>query len=110
MAASSPPEARSHLLTHTMLSQWFPSAMAMTRSMRKGSVTGMAWEATITNWSMLATAGRWNWFLRGRMASMAPWPLSRGVNSTRSPTRGVTLAWRSFPLPRQAVRDAPSST
>ena len=92
------------------LSQPLPSAMAATRSMRNGSVTGMAWEAMMTSWSMLATAGRWNWFFRGRTASRAPCPSERGVNSTRSPTSGVTLAWRSFPRPRQAVTVWPSST
>ena len=94
-----------------MLSQSRPSAMDTTRSMRKGSVTGMAPEATTTSWSMLATAGRWNSFFRGRMASRMPLSPSRGVNSTRSPTRGLTFWWRNLPRPRQAVSlPEPSST
>ena len=41
-------------------------------------------------------------FFLGRIPSSEPLPCSSGVNSTRSPTRGVTFSWRNFPRPRQA--------
>ena len=60
----------------------FHSAMAAMRSMRNGSVTGTAPEHTITICSMLATAGRLNWFFRGRTASTIPFPSWVRVIST----------------------------
>ena len=84
--------------------------MATTRSMRKGSVIGMAPEATTTNKSMLATAGRWNSFFRGSTTSTVPEPSARAVTSTRSPTRGFTFSWRNFPLARQVTVPPPQST
>ena len=58
MAARSSPGSKSHLFTQMTQGQSRLWAMAATRSMRNGSVTGMAWEAMMTSWSMLATAGR----------------------------------------------------
>ena len=49
MAARLSPDSRSHLLTHTRLSHPRAAAMAATRSIKNGSVTGTAWEATTTS-------------------------------------------------------------
>ena len=74
---------------HRMGSQPFPSAREMIRSKRNGSLTGMAPEAMITIWSMLATAGRWKALRRGRISVREPVPSLWRVMTTRSPTRGV---------------------
>ena len=70
---------------------WHPllSAREMIRSSRKGSLTGMAPEAMITIWSMLATAGRWKALRRGSTSVREPVPSGWRAMTTRSPTRGV---------------------
>ena len=93
-----------------MTSQDLRAAMAATRSMRNGSVLGMAPEAMTTSWSMLATAGRENAFFRGRMASTKPSPFPSSRTSTRSPTRGEMPSFRNLPRARQVSTSLPVST
>ena len=57
MAYSASAQSRSHLFSSTITLHPFSAAMAATRSMRNGSVLGMAPEAMTTSWSMLAAAG-----------------------------------------------------
>ena len=90
-------------------SQPFSAAMAVMRSMRYGSVCGMAFDATITSWSMLATAGREKTLRRGSMASTMP-SVPDTVISTRSPTSGETPSLRKRPRARQVTIPSPVST
>ena len=84
--------------------------MALTRSIRYGSVTGMAAEAKITSWSMFAAAGRKKTFFRSRIFSTMPSPLSSSSTSTQSPTRGLIPARRNFPRARQVRSTPPTLT
>ena len=102
--------SKSHLFSTTATAQSFSAAMEATRSIRKGSVLGMAAEAMTTSWSMLATAGREKTFLRGRTFSTKPSPPPSSRSSTRSPTRGEIPSLRNFPLARQARMVPPMST
>ena len=77
--------------------------MAETLSMRKGSVTGSAREATTTSWSTLATAGRSKAVRRGRISHTMPSSGPVSWISTQSPTRGLRPSCRNFPRPRQVM-------
>ena len=88
-------------LKYTTGTSWSP-AMAATRSMRNGSVTGFTLAAKITSTSTLATAGRMKWFFLGRIFSTMPFPFSTEI-STMSPVNGVSCPRRRWPLPRQEI-------
>ena len=92
--------SRSHLFRHTSTSQPFRAAMAAMRSMRYGSVTGTAADASITSWSMLAAAGRENTFRRVSTASTKPSPPPSSRTCTQSPTSGLSPSFRNFPRAR----------
>ena len=79
------------------------AAMTVIRSIRKGSVTGMAAEAKITRASTLATAGRTKALRRGAMVSTVPSDPDR-VIVTQSPTSGDWPVFRNSPLARQVMR------
>ena len=100
MPYSSSAGSRSHLFRHSSTSQPFNAAMEAMRSMRYGSVTGMAADAKITSWSMLAAAGREKTLRRSSMASTKPSPPPSSRTSTRSPTRGLTPSLRNLPRAR----------
>ena len=76
--------------------------MASTRSIRNGSVTGIAHDASTTSTSMFATAGRMNSFRRGKTASTVPFAPCREI-STKSPTSGETFSRRIFPRARHST-------
>ena len=110
MRYSSSAGSRSHLFSSTTTSQPFRAAMAAMRSMRKGSVLGVAAEPITTNWSIFATAGRSKAFFRGRIDSTNPSPFPSSRTVTRSPTRGDRPSFRNFPRARQVSTSAPVST
>lgn len=73
------------------------SAKAVTRSIRKGSVTGFTSEATAMSTSIFATAGRMKKFFRGSSLSTRPLPLASSEISTLSPTSGDEPSSRKRP-------------
>ena len=77
--------------------------MAKMRSIRNGSVSGMAQEASTTSRSMFATAGRRKELRRGKIASTVPFPFASTVISTKSPTSGVTPSLRKRPRARHST-------
>ncbi len=110
ISARGSPAARSHLLTQTTTPQSFRAAMADTRSMRNGSVTGTAREATATSWSTLAAAGRSKALRLGSISQTMPSPSPVSFTSTQSPTRGLRPSWRNFPRARQVTVRPSTST
>ena len=100
MPYSSSAGSRSHLFRHSSTWQPFSAAMAAMRSMRYGSVTGMAALAMMTSWSMLAAEGRRNTFFRGSTASTKPSPPPSSRTCTQSPTSGLSPSRRNLPRAR----------
>ena len=98
------------MFTHTTGSAPAFTAMAVMRSMRNGSVTGMARDATITIRSIFATGGREKAFFLGKTASITPSSEDRAVYSARSPTRGLSPVCLNLPRARQRTVLPPSST
>lgn len=54
----------------------------------------------MTNWSILAAAGRRNTFFRGSTASTKPSPPPSSRTSTQSPTSGLSPSRRNLPRAR----------
>ena len=82
----------------------------MIRSSRKGSLTGMALEAMITIWSMLATAGRWKALRRGSTSVRGTGPVRLAGDDHPVPHQGGDFLVAELPRARQVTRSPPHWT